>query len=398
MTGKSSSMWSSLSDAWKSEDAIQQRLLFTCSFVIAFAALLIGYYPHGYLGLMGTPLCTLWAILVAIFGTRVIHLNQTKITTTGQGSKVILFFLLGFSPLIFFEGVNIVSRARYAQYGRGMLHDNLFLALDELLLGWLFPRGQLALYLDNPDSFIGTQSLLGRFITEVLQTMYVSYYIWGNGLLLFLAYLYFRKKSFVPEGSESLSHTHQWRRLQLVVCTWVCTFLLNLLLNLLIPAVSPRIFIADEYKTELRGLFLAGALRSAAGAAAANSFTAFPSGHCGLSWITVVIAGAIGFRKYARITYIAGALITLATVWLRYHYFVDVVAAIVLLKWGVFIGYMDSPERFRAAIYQQVSPPSGHGYASTTPMSPMSSVSPSSEQHTDDFTDAEGLAAAVGNV
>lgn len=34
---------------------------------------------------------------------------------------------------------------------------------------------------------------------------------------------------------------------------WVGTFLLNFLLNLVFPAVSPRIYIADEYRNEVRG-------------------------------------------------------------------------------------------------------------------------------------------------
>ena len=172
--------------------------------------------------------------------------------------------------------------------------------------------------------------------------------------MLFLAYLYFRRKTFVPVGSDSLTSGQQWRRLSLVMSAWSSTFLLNMALNLLLPAVSPRIFIADAYKTEVKGIFLADILRSAVGKGAANSFSAFPSGHCGLSWLTVAIANAMGFQRYGRITYVAGAIITVATITLRYHYIIDAIAALILLRWGKFIGFLDSPEVFRAAVLQQV--------------------------------------------
>lgn len=203
----------------------------------------------------------------------------------------------------------------------------------------------------------------------------VSYYIWGNGLLIFLAYLYFRRKNYVVAGADSLTSAQQWRRLQLALSAWVSTFLLNMLLNLLLPAVSPRIYIAELYKNDVRGLFLADIFRNAVTKAAANSFSAFPSGHCGLSWLCISIAAALGFRKYARITLIVGFLITIATITLRYHYIIDAIGAIVLLRFGKFIGFLESPEVFRAAVMQQPGVPLSTSSTSTS-TSPSSTAAP----------------------
>jgi hypothetical protein len=49
------------------------------------------------------------------------------------------------SVVIFFEGVNVVSRYRHSLYGDDMLWDEQLLAADTFFLGYFFPRGQLTL-------------------------------------------------------------------------------------------------------------------------------------------------------------------------------------------------------------------------------------------------------------
>lgn len=52
--------------------------------------------------------------------------------------------------------------------GKDMLWDDVFMAVDELFLGWAFPQGQLSLFLDT-NEFIGVLSPIGALYTEVLQ-------------------------------------------------------------------------------------------------------------------------------------------------------------------------------------------------------------------------------------
>ena len=60
----------------------------------------------------------------------------------------------------------------------------------------------------------------------------------------------------------------------------------------------------------------------------------FPSGHAALSWIAAICALRLAPR-WGRAATVAAVLITLATLWLRYHYLVDLIAAIPLLLFGL---------------------------------------------------------------
>jgi len=361
---------------WNTDDVAQHRLLFVCTSVAFMNMVFLCYHPQGLFTTTGM-LCTLWAAAVGCFYCMYITelptavgtgqysafgraRNNTGVQSEPSLARLALFLLLGFSPLLYFEGSNAVNRFRFQQFGLGLLYDRFFLEVDTQLLGRFFPRGQVSLFLDS-DPVIGVTSFLGRCLTEVLQIAYCSYYFWGNALLLYLAYLYFHqgKQTHVPHvpGQPPLTQHQQWRRLILLLSAWVSTYMLNFLLNLLFPAVSPRIFIADGYKNPVRGVLFADYLRSATATAAANSFSAFPSGHCGLSWLAVTMARAAGFPRYRVVTLVAAVTITVATLALRYHYVVDAIAAIVLYMFGVFVGFLDSPELFHLAVMQSSAVP-----------------------------------------
>jgi len=392
-----------LMQIWSSEDVAQHRLQFVSAFVVFMSLIFLFIHPQGILTTTGA-LCTLWAFAVGCFycfyiteapsgASHYSAYGRTRTTSSTLGvlsgvpsqpslARLALFFLLGFSPLMYFEGSNAVNRFRFQQLGVGLLYDRFFLEIDTQLLGRFFPRGQVSLFLDL-DPVIGVTSFIGRCLTEVLQIAYCSYYFWGNALLLYLAYMYFREKQVHVPGQSPLTQHQQWRRLILVLAAWVSTYMLNFLLNLIFPAVSPRIFIADDYKNPVRGILIADYLRSATANAAANSFSAFPSGHCGLSWLAVAMARAVGFPRYYIVTLIAAITITAATLALRYHYVIDAIAAIVLYKFGVFVGFLDSPELFHLAVTQSST---GQSEASYT-------GHPSNGKFSRDgsFSDAEGV-------
>jgi hypothetical protein len=124
------------------------------------------------------------------------------------------------------------------------------------------------------------------------------------------------------------------------VTAWVGAFVFNHLINLCFPAVSPRIYLATEYQNELRGLWVLASMRNAITAAAANTFSAFPSGHCGLSILAVLLAYRIhGLTHwYTRAVMVSTVLIVLATQVLRYHYFVDFLFSLVVVGFGAWFG------------------------------------------------------------
>jgi len=259
--------------------------------------------------------------------------NFVKSEVLKFASQVALMLVV----LMFYDGSNVVQRYRYDLFGAKMLYDNHLVGLDESLLGWLCPRGQLALCLDS-HPLIGVSTTFGAIAAEILQLMYVSYYFWGNGLGVWLALEYFYGVIIKNKDNTPKNRRIHWRRIQMFVCAWVGGFLLNFIINMIFPAVSPRIHLSSHYKNEIRGFFFADTLRSMIAGAAAKTFSAFPSGHCGLSWLVPILAHRMKYKRFTQITIVAAILITMATLFLRYHYFVDFLFSTVVIAFASWFG------------------------------------------------------------
>jgi len=242
------------------------------------------------------------------------------------------------------------------------LWDPVFLRMDTFLLGWIFPRGQVGLWAQSSPLF-GPDQPLGRVITEVLQCTYMTYYLWGNAMLLFLTLMSFKKGGeAAPAGAARIvqgvldwvpynqgTGWQAWRQTRMLLYGWIAAYTLNFGMNFVTPAVSPRLWLQAEYTTPLEGLFLGqifqNAIKSAAGGDAfkPKSFGAFPSGHVGLTWLAAIAAGQLGLVKYQKAAIVGACLMTCAVVYLRYHYFVDALFAALLVYTGLLIGRM-TPE------------------------------------------------------
>lgn len=132
---------------------------------------------------------------------------------------------------------------------------------------------------------------------------------------------------------------------------WVGTFVMNHLVNLCFPAMSPRIFIADQFQNELRGVWLLGVFRNAVTKAAASTYSAFPSGHCGLSVLAAILSFRIGLHKsYSYLVLLTTVLIVLATQVLRYHYFVDFLFSLPLVCFGTWMGGFHDKEVYQRSL------------------------------------------------
>jgi len=218
-------------------------------------------------------------------------------------------------------------------YQQRNLHDESLVRIDTFLLGKFFPDGQLALAIDRSDK-LNPSTTFGKICTEIFQFAYVSYYVWGYFLLgiLALQYAYAYYKDQSPLWQEIL-----WTRLKMCMCAWLGTYLINFLVNFLLPAVSPRVYLNDLFVHPLDGFGFAGFLREQVEKEAAGSFGTFPSGHVSVQWVTSFVAFRF-VRWYGWLATIGAVLITLATLYLRYHYFIDVLGAIPLICFGIIFG------------------------------------------------------------
>ena len=102
-------------------------------------------------------------------------------------------------------------------------------------------------------------------------------------------------------------------------------FLASYVLYFVVPARGPRIFLDGLQTQPLTGLWLYGPLRAGLDVAESLHYDCFPSGHAEMTILAWWTARRIS-KRLSTIYLAYTVLILLATVYLRYHYTVDLVA------------------------------------------------------------------------
>ncbi len=213
-------------------------------------------------------------------------------------------------PIVIFTYKQIYFLIRLIHQGKD--YDQLLIALDRMVFR-VNPTEWLARF-PNP------------FLTEVLQITYSLFY----AIFLIIGLELYRKRD--------LPRFHYFG------FAMVYGFFLSYLGYLSLPSVGPRFTLHDFSKidAELPGLLLTPALRwfinisesvypgmSNTVALAAAQRDVFPSGHTMLTVVAVVLA--FRYRLRVRNWMLAlGILLIFATVYLRYHYVVDLLAGAIL--------------------------------------------------------------------
>lgn len=187
--------------------------------------------------------------------------------------------------------------------------DSLLAAIDHRVLGV------------NPTVWL--ERFTWPALTEVLQLTYSSYYF----LPIILG--------IVLWGRPSLEKFH------FIVFIIVLGFFLSYLGYIAVPAIGPRFLpsIVEAQTTSLTGLLFFQPVRRMLDSVEGITRDCFPSGHTEMTLLVLYYA-----RKFSRRTFWwllpFGIGIVLSTVYLRYHYFVDVVAGalaaaviIITAKW-----------------------------------------------------------------
>ncbi len=169
-------------------------------------------------------------------------------------------------------------------------------------------------------------------VTEILQISYASYY-------LILLSVFF-------ELSFEKRHTEYFLGSFLVIYG----FYLSYIGYFLLPAVGPRFTLYDfsSLDRSLPGIWATGALRDFVNAGEsipknvpnAIDFAqrdAFPSGHTQLT-LTIMYISFSNHLKSRWVILVAGSLLIISTVYLRYHYAIDVIAGGVFFLFTVWSG------------------------------------------------------------
>jgi len=213
-------------------------------------------------------------------------------------------FLHAFIPimiilLVFNSLGELIPRIRHQYY------DNDLIRIDYALFG------------AHPTVWM--ERFNNSVLTGLFQIAYISYYFMpiALGTLLFL-----RKKQ--NEFDRAV--------FALVLC-----FYLSYIGYLLVPAVGPRFTLSQVQTAELETGPLTMWIRSALDGLEQNKTDAFPSGHTAVALVSIFYAWKYREKVLFWILVPAVSALIVSTVYLRYHYVVDVIAGILLAAFTVLI-------------------------------------------------------------
>lgn len=201
---------------------------------------------------------------------------------------------------------------------RGMDYDFLFINIDRFLFG------------GDPTKFF--YHLANPFLTEILQIVYGSFYL----LPIILCLSLLRKKRYVATDFALFSVVYG--------------FFLSYLGYFLLPGIGPRFTLHDfnSVNQALPGLYLTNFLREVVNAG--ESIPAgtinpadlvqrdvFPSGHTMITLIVIYLS--IKLKSRSRYFFVpVGSLLIFSTVYLWYHYVIDLIAGALFMMFAMWSG------------------------------------------------------------
>lgn len=249
-------------------------------FALMITALVVGMNPHGpgivvkYSGL---------ALVLALFcwldrGTRI-------------GKPLHALYPIFFIPIIFDSFADLLPLT-------SPIHqDALLIRLDRVLLGV------------HPTVWL--EQFAHPVLTELLTWAYASYYLFP---VILVVVLYWREKA---------------AELDRTMFGIVLSFFLSYVGYFVVPAVGPRFTLTHLQTVDLHGIFAADTIRDTLNYLERFKEDAFPSAHTAVVLVVLFYAWKFSRPLFWAFLPVILALI-FSTVYLRYHYVVDVVAGVLL--------------------------------------------------------------------
>jgi len=150
---------------------------------------------------------------------------------------------------------------------------------------------------------------LNPWLTEYLQIVYTTFYF----LPIILAIILFKKKDY--------------QKFNFFVFAAVFGFYISYIGYFLVPAVGPRFTLIQFQNEPLQGMWLTHKIRHTLDLLENVQRDAFPSGHTEITLLTMYYAWKLS-RWYFWILAVIGTSLVFSTVYLRYHYVIDVIAGV----------------------------------------------------------------------
>lgn len=201
---------------------------------------------------------------------------------------------------------------------RGIIYDDVLIKIDRFIFG--------------ADPTVELYKIANPILTELLQIVYGTFFF----LPVILA------ADMILQG--------KWKELDYGAFIIVYGFTLSYIGYLLVPAIGPRftLHVFETNNIEMPGLFLTDFLREVVNTgesipsgtinpAEIVQRDVFPSGHTQMTLLVMILSVKFGSRlKYFFL--INGTLLIFATVYLRYHYVVDLIAGALFMFFTLWSG------------------------------------------------------------
>jgi membrane-associated phospholipid phosphatase len=156
-------------------------------------------------------------------------------------------------------------------------------------------------------------------LTAVLQVAYISYY-------------------FMPIAlGASLFLRDKRGEFETAVFTIILCFYLSYIGYMLYPAVGPRFTLDHLQTTDLQAGPMTLWIQRSLNSLEHNKTDAFPSGHTAVALVSLFLAWKYRQRALFRVLVPAVSALIVSTVYLRYHYVIDVIAGMLLALMTIFI-------------------------------------------------------------
>lgn len=207
--------------------------------------------------------------------------------------------------------------------------DPIFANFDN----WLFGK-PVSLFMEE---LMANSGIVGTLFYDLIMTSYISYFF----LPFYGAILYYR---LLPSKRK-----YKVGRLCGSVAIYYC---LNYLSYIAIPVTGPQYFYDGIYQRPLPLSSYGYSIFNLVARLHNNFIDAFPSGHFGIAVLMTIWL----FRMNHPQRYIMGSLAVLimfATISLRYHYVLDIVAAIPLAAVSYYFGKLLIPSRVHINYFRQ---------------------------------------------
>jgi membrane-associated phospholipid phosphatase len=250
------------------------------------------------------PIANAWPQPGSTYLLLVLTIVSLAVLDRKSGMRNMLSSIRVFAPIVFI--VIIFNSLGDLIAGIGSRHyDDMLIKIDYALFG------------AHPTVWM--ERLSKPLLTGLFQAAYMSYY--GIPIALVVA-LYFRKDK----------NAFNTAAFAIVLC-----FYLSYIGYLLVPAVGPRFTLGNVQTAELPAGPATLWVRQTLDGLEHNKTDAFPSGHTAVALVTLAYTWKYRERVLFRILAPLVAALIVSTVYLRYHYVIDVVAGILLAALTVLI-------------------------------------------------------------